>query len=173
MKSEMFFILAGICTFAHLVRTAYEIMKHRRILVPDKFSFVIVFINMILLWGSWFILCFLDPFPMKLPLVVNYLGLVIVLTGILIFLVALSTIKSLETYSGGLISHGIYSRIRHPMYLAFIFWLVGLPVFCEGFFSLELALVYIVNVLFWRYLEELELVNRFKGYEEYRQHTIF
>lgn len=173
MKSIFFLFLAGICILSHLVRTIYEILKHRKQLVPDKRSFVIVFINMIILWISWFLLCSVDPFRMELPGVLNYTGLIMVLSGVVMFLAALYTIKSLETYSGDLIQHGIYSRIRHPMYLAFILWLTGMPLFYGAYFSMAMALVLIANVLFWRYLEEMELVHRFPGYREYSRRTIF
>lgn len=173
MKNNLFFILTGICIFTHIVRTIYEILKHRKRLVPDKRSFIVVFINMITLWVSWFLLCNVDASHMELPSVISYFGLMLAVLGVLIFLVALSTIKSLETYAGDLITHGIYSRIRHPMYLAFILWIIGLPVFYEAYFSLLLAMVFIANVLFWRYLEETELLSRFSGYREYRKRTVF
>lgn len=173
MKNNLYFILTGICIFTHIVRTIYEILKHRKRLVPDKHSFIIVFMNMMVLWISWFLLCSMDPFRLELPTVISYLGLMFAVLGVLMFLIALSTIKSLETHAGDLITNGIYSRIRHPMYLAFILWLIGLPVFYEAGFSLALALVFIANVLFWRHLEELELLGRFSGYKEYRKRTLF
>jgi protein-S-isoprenylcysteine O-methyltransferase Ste14 len=173
MKNNLYFILTGICIFTHIIRTIYEILKHRKRLVPDKHSFIIVFMNMMVLWISWFLLCSMDPFRLVLPSVISYLGLMLAFLGVLMFLIALSTIKSLETYEGGLITHGIYSKIRHPMYLAFILWLIGMPVFYEAGFSLALALMFIANVLFWRHLEELELLGRFSGYKEYSKRTIF
>ncbi len=173
MKDKLFLILTGICIFTHIIRTIYEILKHRKSLVPDKNSFILVFINMIFLWVSWFLLCSLDPFRIELPGVLNYLGLLLVAIGVTMFLVALSTIKSLETYSGDLITRGIYTRIRHPMYLSFILWLIGMPLFYGAYFSLLIALLFIGNVLFWRHLEELELISRYQDYKEYRKRTMF
>ena len=173
MKNDLFFILTGICVFTHIVRTIYEILKHRKRLVPDKHSFIVVFTNMIVLWISWFLLCSMDAFHVELPPVISYLGLMLVILGVLMFLIAFSTIKSVETYAGDLITHGIYSRIRHPMYLAFILWLIGMPVFYGALFSIALSLLFIANVLFWRHLEEMELISRFSGYMEYRKRTIF
>jgi protein-S-isoprenylcysteine O-methyltransferase Ste14 len=173
MKSGLFFILTGICIFTHIIRTIYEILKHRKRLVPDKRSFIIVLINMMLLWISWFLLCSMDPVRLELAPVISYLGLMLVVIGVLMFLVALATIKSLETYSGDLITKGIYSAIRHPMYLAFILWLIGMPVFFGAGFALIIAMVFIANVLFWRHLEEMELIIRFQGYREYRRRTLF
>jgi protein-S-isoprenylcysteine O-methyltransferase Ste14 len=173
MKNDLFYILTGICIFTHIVRTIYEILKHRKRLAPGKRSFIVVFTNMIVLWISWFLLCSMDTFRVELPPAISYLGLMLVALGVLMFLIAFSTIKSLETYEGDLITHGIYSRIRHPMYLAFILWLIGMPVFYGALFSIALSLLLIANVLFWRHLEEMELISRFSGYSEYRKRTVF
>jgi protein-S-isoprenylcysteine O-methyltransferase Ste14 len=173
MNKNIFFLLTAVCILTHIVRTVYEILKHRKLLIPGRYSFFIVFANMIVLWISWFILCSMDEYRFELPVWINYLGLGMVILGVLVFLTALSTIKTLETYAGDLITHGIYSRIRHPMYLAFIFWLIGMPLFYGGYLSLAIGLVLTANVLFWRHLEEKELINRFSGYREYRSRTIF
>jgi protein-S-isoprenylcysteine O-methyltransferase Ste14 len=173
MNRNIFFLLTVVCILTHIVRTVYEILKHRKLFIPDKHSFIIVFTNMIVLWISWFILCSMDEYRIELPVWINYLGLGMVILGVLVFLTALSTIKTLETYAGDLITHGIYSRIRHPMYLAFILWLIGMPLFYGGYLSLAIGLVLTANVLFWRYLEEMELINRFSGYREYRKRTLF
>jgi protein-S-isoprenylcysteine O-methyltransferase Ste14 len=89
------------------------------------------------------------------------------------FLTALFTIKTLESYEGDLITSGIYSKIRHPMYLGFIFWLIGFPLIFEAIFSIILSLIFICNILFWRYLEEKELLDRFPTYLDYKKKTIF
>jgi protein-S-isoprenylcysteine O-methyltransferase Ste14 len=93
--------------------------------------------------------------------------------GILAFLTGLLTIKTLESYEGDLITKGIYSKIRHPMYLGFIFWLIGFPVFFGALFSFFLSLLFITNILFWRYLEEKELEKRFPSYLNYKETTLF
>jgi protein-S-isoprenylcysteine O-methyltransferase Ste14 len=107
-----------------------------------------------------------------------YLGLVMLISffvvlGIFAFISGLLTIKALESYNGDLITHGIYSKIRHPMYLGFILWLIGMPVYCGGIISFALGIVFIVNVLFWRHLEEKELESRFPDYEKYKKTTLF
>lgn len=173
MKKELFFILAGICIITHIVRTIYEIIKHKKLLKPGKLSFIIIFTNMILLWASWFGLCSIDPYSVTIPAALRYLGIILAGLGVVSFLTALSTIKSLESYEGDLISHGIYAKIRHPMYLGFILWLLGMPLYSGGILSFILAVVFTANVLFWRYLEEIELVSRFTGYRKYKRKTIF
>jgi protein-S-isoprenylcysteine O-methyltransferase Ste14 len=173
MKKELFFILIIACTITHIIRTIYEILKHKKALKPNNLSFIIVLINMLLLWVSWFALCSLDIFKITLPDIIRYLGIIFVAMGIIVFLAGLITIKTLESYEGDLITRGIYSKIRHPMYLGFILWLIGMPVFNAGLLSFALCILFIANVLFWRHLEEQELEYRFPAYKEYKKTTWF
>jgi protein-S-isoprenylcysteine O-methyltransferase Ste14 len=128
---------------------------------------------MVLLWSSWFILCSLDIYKINFYDIVRYFGISLFIMGVAIFFVALFTIKTLENYKGDLITKGIYSQIRHPMYLGFIFWLIGLPLFFESFLSLMLSFIFIGNILFWRYVEEKELEERFSSYLDYKKTTLF
>jgi protein-S-isoprenylcysteine O-methyltransferase Ste14 len=173
MKKELFFALVIVCTITHIVRSVYEILKHKQVLKPGKLSFIIVFINMILLWISWFLLCRYDIFKVNLPDIIRFTGLLLSVVGLVAFLAGLFTIKTLESYEGDLITTGIYSIIRHPMYLGFILWLIGFPIFFGSYFSMILSLLFIANILFWRHLEEKELENRFPAYLDYTKKTIF
>lgn len=173
MKVPSFNILVLLCVAANIIRLGYEVLKHKKLLVPNKVSFVIILTNMLVLWVSWYLLCSLDPFRNTLPSLLSYFGMFLFIIGVILFLTALFTIKSLETYSGDLITTGIYSMIRHPMYLAFIFWLIGLPAYFGGMFSFALTILFIANILLWRHWEELELLERFAGYNAYRKTTIF
>ena len=170
---QLFFIFAAVCIITHIVRSLYEILKHKKILKPSKLSFVIIFINMGLLWTSWFALCSLDIYRITLAGVIRYLGMSIVGFGIIIFLIALFTIKTLENYQGYLITKGIYAKIRHPMFLGFILWLIGWPIFFGAILSFILSFLFIANILFWRHLEEKELEKRFLSYIDYKKTTIF
>jgi protein-S-isoprenylcysteine O-methyltransferase Ste14 len=173
MDNKVFFIWVTVCIATHIVRFVYEILKHKKILKPDKTTFVIIFINMGLLWTSWFILCSLDIHRINLAGIIRYAGITLFGAGIIVFFTALFTIKTLESYEGDLITRGIYSKIRHPMYLAFILWLIGLPFFFGAMFSFILSFLFIANILFWRHLEEKELEERFLSYKDYKKTTIF
>lgn len=173
MKKELFVSLVVLCFITHIIRLTYEVLKHRNIIKAGKTSFIIVFINMILLWASWVLLCRYDLFKVNLPGIVRYSGLILCVIGLMAFLTGLFTIKTLESYEGELITTGIYSILRHPMYFGFILWIIGFPIFFEGYFSMIVAILFIANVLFWRHLEEKELEKRFPTYSEYRKSTIF
>lgn len=173
METRTFFILLILSVMTHVLRSIYEILKHKKILKPNKTTFAIIFSNMALLWTSWIALCRYDIYKIDLPVIINYFGALLFLIGLIIFLTALLTIKTLESYSGDLISKGIYSKIRHPMYLGFILWLIGFPIYFGALFSFCLSFLFIANVLFWRHLEEIELKERFPNYEDYSRKTFF
>ena len=173
MENKLFYALVTICVITHIIRSVYEILKHKNIVKANKMTFAIIFPDMMLLWISWFALCSLDVYTIQLPGFVRFAGLALAVIGLFVFLRGLITIKTLESYEGDLITKGIYSKIRHPMYLGFVCWLIGFPVFYGGFLSLILAFIFIANVLYWRYLEEKELVKRFPGYIAYKRTTYF
>jgi protein-S-isoprenylcysteine O-methyltransferase Ste14 len=173
MEKKLFFALVIVCSTTHIIRFFYEILKHKQLIKPGKLSFAIIFVNMMLLWISWFLLCRYDIYNVTLPGVIKYFGMFLSLIGLVLFLTGLSTMKTLENFEGDLITKGIYSKIRHPMYLGFILWLIGFPVYFGAIFSIFLALLFIANILFWRFLEEKELEQRFSGYKDYRKTTIF
>jgi protein-S-isoprenylcysteine O-methyltransferase Ste14 len=173
MKKELFYVLVIICIITHVVRSVYEILKHKQILKPGKLSFAIILFNMLLLWVSWVLLCRYDMYKIDFPNIIRYTGISLTVIGIIVFLAGLYTIKTLESYDGDLITAGIYSSIRHPMYLGFILWLIGFPVYFGALFSLILSLLFISNILFWRYLEEIELEKRFPAYLDYKKTTLF
>jgi protein-S-isoprenylcysteine O-methyltransferase Ste14 len=173
MDKKIFLILVFVCIITHVIRCIYEILKHKKILNTNNFTFVVMFINMVLLWLSWFLLCANDIHKIELAGIIRYLGISLFVIGVIVFFMALFTIKTLESYEGDLINKGIYSIIRHPMYLGFILWLIGLPVFFAAPFLLILSFFFIANILFWRYLEEKELEQRFLSYKDYKKTTIF
>jgi len=173
MKKEFFFVLVIICIITHVVRSVYEILKHRQKLKPGKSSFVIILFNMILLWVTWVLLCRYDIYRIDFPDIIRYTGISLTVIGIIAFLAGLFTIKTLESYDGDLITDGIYTLTRHPMYLGFILWLIGFPLYFGALFSLILSSLFICNILFWRSLEEKELEKRFPSYQDYKKTTLF
>jgi protein-S-isoprenylcysteine O-methyltransferase Ste14 len=173
MADKTFLALVMVCILANFIRDAYEILKDRGLLRPSRSTFLVMFANMALLWLSWGFVCALDPYALTIPYAIRYAGIVLFSAGIVLFLAGLLTLKTLESYEGDLVTTGIYSRIRHPMYLGFALWLIGLPVFFGGPVSLILSPVFVANILWWRWLEENELENRFPSFKAYKKVTLF
>ncbi len=171
---NIFYILLSVGIISHVVRTVYEVLKIKgRVNPENKLVFAVMFIFMVVLWASWFGMCDLDPVKMNLPPLVKYCGLAAVIIGVLLFTGSLVQTRSLEDYTGDLITGGIYAFIRHPMYLGNILWLFGYPLYADGLVSLCLAPVFSLNVLVWRRLEEIQLHKRFPGYGDYKMKTLF
>jgi protein-S-isoprenylcysteine O-methyltransferase Ste14 len=173
MEDSLFLVLASVCAGTHFVRTIYEILKHKSLITANKLSFVIVFSNMALLWVSWFMICISESNRTALPEFLNYFGIALIIAGGIVFFTGLFTIKTLESYKGDLITKGIYSKLRHPMYTGFILWICGGALIYGVITAIILAPLFIANVLYWRHLEELELEKRFADYSEYKKTTLF
>ena len=86
MAIPSFNVLVVFCIATNIVRLIYEILKHKKLLLPNKISFLVILFNMLLLWSSWFLLCSSDPFIISLPRIINYFGLLLVIIGVVLFL---------------------------------------------------------------------------------------
>jgi protein-S-isoprenylcysteine O-methyltransferase Ste14 len=171
---SLFIILLSVSILTHVVRTTYEFLKiHGKINPENKFVFPIIFLNMVILWVSWFNLSFMDPVKFLLPAFIGYAGIVIFLAGMVFFVWSLAQIKRFENYHGDLVTHGIYKYFRHPMYISFILWMVGSSLYNQSAIAMILAIIYSINIWIWKSLEEIQLVKTFPGYPEYRKTTWF
>ena len=167
-------VLFIICLVCHIFRSFYEILKYKNIVSPsNKFVFTLVFINMSLLWASWFMMCEVDPVKLTIPFPLRFTGLLLFIAGILLFAYTLIKLRTLDDYQGNLVQDGLFSITRHPMYLGFIFWLVGYSVFQQSKYTLITSTIWILNVLFWRYIEEKQLEIKYSEFKEYKRKTIF
>lgn len=111
---------------------------------------------------------------------ISILGIIIVVVGQFTRTLAMYTaresfnhyIQRQQTETHRLVTHGIYSVLRHPSYFGFWWWYIGLQLYLN---NLILGLVggYILCRFFRKrveYEEEL-LVSFFKEYESYRKRT--
>jgi protein-S-isoprenylcysteine O-methyltransferase Ste14 len=145
----------------------------QRIQADNKVAFAVVFVAMSVLWVSWFSLCPLDPYPLFLPAVVRWAGLSMVVMGLGLAITALIQLKGLENIKQ-LVTTGLYSRLRHPMYLGFILWIVGWSIYHGAALSLIPGPLGIGSILYWRKLEDHDLESRYgDGYRPYREISLF
>ena len=170
---KSFFLWFGICFVCFCYRTVFNILKyHNNKLVQNKFVFSSVFIVMFILWFSWFQMCFIDPIKMSLPIWIKYIGLLFFITGVFLFIFSHSKLKGFED-KGYVVKKGIYSKIRNPMYLGFIIWIIGFPIFMQKLLTLLSSIIWIAHFIIWKVIEEKELERKYPDYKEYKKKTWF
>jgi protein-S-isoprenylcysteine O-methyltransferase Ste14 len=157
-----------------IIRAIYEhLKKSGRINPRSKIIFAVVFFAMCLMWASWFNLCPLDPLRISLPQLVRWIGFCIFLAGLGFALGAFIQLRGVENINH-LVTKGLFSKIRHPMYLGFILWIFGWAIYHGAVLSLCAGLVAIVNITYWQRLEERELESKYgDDYLQYRTRTWF
>ena len=106
---------------------------------------------------------------------IKNIGLVIYVTGMLLFMASMNaneyaetTVNIQEERGQRVIETGIYSMVRHPMYTGFIFFITGVNIWLGTYLSLSLSLVFLAIALKLRIsIEEKTLLNDLEGYEDY------
>lgn len=156
------------------IRTSYEILKKAGKINPKStILFLLILLAMCLLWISWFTMCPQDPLPLKLPDFVNWIGLGILLIGLGPAIGALIQLRGVENIDH-LVTTGLFRRLRHPMYLGFILWIIGWAIYHGAVASLIAGLAGIGNIVYWRHLEEVHLAKAYgEEYFRYREQTWF
>ena len=165
-----------LCPFtaAVIIRTIYELLKKSgRIDPKNKIIFMLIFIDMSILWISWFVAAPMNPKHFGLPPAIRWLGLGATILGTVLAVGSLIQLRGLENITR-LETRGLFARLRHPMYIGFILWILGWSLYYDAAVSLVMGLFGIANILYWRHLEEQHL-ERFFGapYLAYKSRTWF
>jgi protein-S-isoprenylcysteine O-methyltransferase Ste14 len=157
-----------------LTRTSYELLKKAgRVDTGSKTLFACIFAAMSLLWIGWFAMCPFDPCVLRMPSVARWIGLGFVILGWGLGIGAVVQLRGLENIDH-LVTTGLFSRIRHPLYTGFILWILGWGVFHGAGLSLAVGILSIGNILYWRRWEDEALESRYGVlYKEYRARTWF
>lgn len=169
----MFFVWFGICFVCFTIRTAFNVIKYKKSQWAENKKIVaLVYVVMFILWFSWAQMCFIDLVKLNIPNWIRYLGLLLFLIGFFLFIFSHLKLKGFED-KGRLVTSGIYSKIRNPMYLGFIIWIIGFPVFTQSFITLISSPIWISHIVYWKILEEKELEKKHEDYSEYKKKTWF
>lgn len=169
-----YFVFLGLYLGSLIIRTGYELLKKAgRVNPKSKIIFAVVFAVMGLMWASWFCLCPLDPFRLTLPGLVRWVGLGVVIVGLGLAIGGIVQLRGLENINH-LVTSGLFSKLRHPIYTGFILWILGWAVYHGAIFSLVIGFLGIGNILYWRRLEEENLESWYgEDYQAYRRETWF
>lgn len=163
----------ALCFICFAFRSLYVHLSSKNKRIADSRSWLTaVYVIMALLWFAWFSMNFNDPYRIALPLWLRYCGLVLFVVGFSLFLLSHAGLKRLSG-GGKLVTTGIYSKVRNPMYIGFIIWVIGLPLFMGSIITLASAFIWIFHFLYWKTIEEKELEKKFEEYTEYKKRTWF
>ena len=156
------------------IRNIYEALKKSgKVDSRNRIVFAVIFAAMCMMWAGWFEMCRLDPMRIILPAPVRFAGLLLVVAGFILAVASLIRLKGLENIDS-MVSSGLFSKIRHPMYTGFIFWILGWAAYHGAALSLAVGLAGIGSILYWQRLEDASLDSRFgEEYRRYRKGTWF
>lgn len=101
------------------------------------------------------------------------MALGVVIVGLSLAIGGVAQLRGLENINN-LVTTGLYSKLRHPIYTGFIFWILGWAIYHGAIVSLVIGCVGIGNILYWRWLEEKNLESEYcEVYLEYHRGTWF
>ena len=169
----IYYFLLFICIICNIIRTIYEILKYKGKIKGDNHPFyILIIINMIILFGSWIQMSKNDPYKIQICNWIKYTGLFIYIIGLILFFLSIIKLKGFSD-KNILKQNGIYLKIRHPMFYGVILWMIGTSIFHGAFLTLIISSVFILNILLWRSLEEKVLETKFEKYKQYKKNTWF
>jgi protein-S-isoprenylcysteine O-methyltransferase Ste14 len=120
-----YLVFVGLYFLGMMIRVIYEELKKKDRLSPKNIIiFTIVLLSMCLMWMSWFNMCPLDPLQVSLPRIASWIGFGTFLVGLVLAIGATIQLRGVENINN-LVTKGLFSKIRHPMYLRFILWIFG------------------------------------------------
>ncbi len=174
MDTGLFFYLLAVFLICLAIRTGYELFKRAgKVDSENKTLFVMIFATMCILWVSWFNMCPVDPSRRTLPAAAEWMGLGAVILGVGLAVGALLQLRGVENIKH-LVTTGLFTRVRHPMYTGFVLWILGWAVYHGAIVSLLFGCLAIGNILYWQRLEEEKLESAYgDAYRTYRLHTWF
>jgi protein-S-isoprenylcysteine O-methyltransferase Ste14 len=165
-------VLVGVYLVGLLVRDGYELLKKAgRVDTQDTRVFAMVFASMMLMWIAWFGMGLRDPTRVPVPELLGWIGLGAVVLGALLAVGGMWQLRGVENIDH-LETTGLFSKIRHPMYVGFILWILGWGTYQGALASLAIGCLGVISIMWWRHLEEGELEARYgEVYAQYRAET--
>jgi len=169
---DNYFFWFGICFVCYIIRTVFNVLVYKGTPIAENRKILnFIFVIMGILWFSWHYMCFIDPIKINIHSFFRYIGFVLFIMGFSLFILSHTKLGGFED-KGGLITGGIYSKVRNPMYLGFIIWIIGFPIFTESVFTLASSVIWIPQIIYWKVLEERQLEHKYgEEYREYKKKT--
>lgn len=178
---ELIYILGFVV--ATLIRSYYGLQFQRSNIVAKSAEHPMTYIGMAL-WSIVLLLPFVSIFTGWIAFA-DYSAIAgLQIVGVLIFVSGLWVLRCSHVDLGRhfspslfirdhhqLVTHGIYRRIRHPMYLSFLMWAVGQALLINNWLAGPLGIIAFLFIYGFRVeREEQQLLDTFGDqYREYQQ----
>jgi len=167
-------IIAGavLCLLSYTLRLAahVSIYKRKGDVLPFHVLLVVTFLGYFG-WGYW---CGNDPVKMNIAYSYSVpIGATLAVAGLALFLYS-----EMKKHGVGqeekLVTTGIYSKIRHPMYIGLVLLHIGLPLIFKGFIACLSTIIWAGFIAVWSRFEDKNLERQFgRKYIEYKKRTWF
>ncbi len=173
MTAEFLFF-AGLCVAGAAARTTYEILKKKGKIDTRRLGVIVALIAaMSAFLMSWIFMGPFDPVRLFSSELARWTGFGLVIAGLGLAAGGFAQLGRPENIDH-LITTGLFSRLRHPMYTGFVMWILGWVMFYGSVTSISIALIGIGNIIYWRQLEERALESRYgEDFRRYRERTWF
>ena len=169
-RAWIIYLFVGLLGLA--ARDVYEVLRSRdKVGESGPVGWAMV-VAMCLFFTGWFATGPKDPCDLELPAAARWTGLGLFVVGCLFVASAVVTLRAVHD-TRELVTAGPFRWFRHPMYVGFVLWFVGWPVFwaapvCAGFSAAA-----IVSVLGWARVEDRNLERRFgEAFRAWRERTL-
>jgi protein-S-isoprenylcysteine O-methyltransferase Ste14 len=173
--ADLLFVAGFLATFTgYLVHTALHYAAHKGRTEKlsrgaEALATIIIFIG----YAGFGLMLATDPVTLGGSGQVAIFGGMLGIAGVVLFGAAVRSKHGFQE-TGGLVTTGVYSRLRHPMYLGILLMHLGFPLVTDSALTLLSAALWAPQILLWKHWEDEELEERFgETYREYRRQTFF
>ncbi len=103
--------------------------------------------------------------------IIGAIGVVILITGIL----TLGKYFTASITPKGLVTHGIYSKIRHPVFIGVILVYLGLELIFQSIYGFLLVIFVLIPFYVYSAIEEEKILSKIfkEKYTAYKKKTLF
>jgi protein-S-isoprenylcysteine O-methyltransferase Ste14 len=171
---NLILIIAGasLCLASYLFRLLTHIYSYTKDAEIFNFRFLLIVTFLGYFgWGYW---SSTDPVKMNIPSAVSIpAGVSLAVTGMGLFLYS-EFRKHGVGDADSLVTTGIYSKIRHPMYIGLVLLHLGYPLIFKSFTGCLSTVLWALIIAVWTHFEEKNLERSFgQRYIQYKRQTWF